>query len=526
MNLGINLRVAPTKEEWSSTETQVKALLEHAKQNNYATNVILMLQGVVTKVEQTGKEMMQAIQELQAVKAKNKVLSESSFTAPDIAVKPLKAFLAAKKDVGVPRYTVDQLKEFIAKKKIDFSIPFLVSDGVTDLDTMQSKFTAVNLMKEEYNHINVRYITPAESKKRLSFEQKAAGVGQDEQLQAHMISFEKFFVNCFNYKGKKDFLKSPGANTEFCENAMDAGVLDKDYKFAAFDTMSWMHDLEKAKTEWLQTHSAELSTLLPKDFPPAGIANGEQRLFTFGPSGSGGQLTVENESKIDGLLHGRRRWLFMNQDHFATLREKAGHDMEPASAFVFFENQYAELKEDYGLGSKKLPVLECNQDLGDLLYIPKGMIRVGLNLQDSASFAQKIVTSERELADMVQNEIFNPKSASIPNGFRAFACFGYDTLKMNKVGIPTHMGMLENPQQASLIRQIMHQNFGATPVTTNLLALSIVANCKALSSTKKDQLKNTQCPMIYDACRKTLEENAKQMELAVPAFLRKGKGEL
>ena len=40
--------------------------------------------------------------------------------------------------------------------------------------------------------------------------------------------------------------------------------------------------------------------------------------------------------------------------------------IEPASAFMFFEQQYGELKEDFGMGSKGKRFWECNQKPGTL----------------------------------------------------------------------------------------------------------------------------------------------------------------
>lgn len=525
MNLGANLRVAPTKQDWENTEKEIKELLAHAKSKKYSTNILLMMQGIASKVEQTGKQMLVAIQEKEAVKAKNKVLSESSFTSPDVAVKPLKKFSAAKRDLNVPRYTASQVKEKIAKKKLDFSRPFLISNGVTELEKMQKKFTAKNLMQPDYKHVEVRYITPVEAKKKRKFEESNGMPGKEEQLQAHMISFEKFFVNCFNLRARKDFKKAPGANTEHCENAMEAAILDKNYSFAVFDDLPWMNDIHNAKKEWVSNNRDELQELLPSQLTPESLAGGDTRLFTFGPSGSGNELKSENHAIVDGLLHGRRRWLFMKQEHFNKLREKAGHDMEPASAFVFFESQLAELQEDYDLGRKKLPYMECNQEIGDLLYIPRGMVRTALSLQDSASFAQKVVPSESELAELVSREIWDPASAQIPTGFRAMSCFGFDLNKLGKVGLSLG-GVLAQPQQAQMITQVMAQNFAA-PQAVNMLALQIVMHCTALSTKYKTLYAKTFCEKVFGACSDTVKENALRLGKAIPTFLAtKDKSEL
>jgi len=380
-------------------------------------------------------------------------------------------------------------------------------------------------MNSAYSHVKVRYITPVEAKKHRKFDQKDS-VGQEEQLQAHMITFEKFFVNCFNLRARKDFKKLPGANTEHCENTMDAAVLDKDYSFKAFSNMSWMQDFQDAKAEWVNSVAADVTPLIPKVVTMDQLAGTNGRLFTFGPSGSGNELRAERDSMIDGLLHGRRRWLFMNADHFHTLIEKAQHDMEPASAFVFFESQLSELQEDYNLGRKKLPYMECNQEVGDLLYVPKGMFRTSLSLQDSSSFVQKLVTSQQELVDSINRDTWDTFSGNIPSSFRAMACFNYDMTKLQQSGLSSHTGVFGNPQQGAMITQLMKQNFGV-PQTTNMLALGVLSSCNGLSSKFPNLLADTPCSKLWQPCTNTIKENAKKMSVKIPDFLSKdGKLEL
>ena len=70
--------------------------------------------------------------------------------------------------------------------------------------------------------------------------------------------------------------------------------------------------------------------------------------MVFGPAGSGEQLRQEGMPFVDGLVHGKRRWFLMAPKDFSTLREKAKDTLEPASAFMFFEQQLEELVDDHG----------------------------------------------------------------------------------------------------------------------------------------------------------------------------------
>ena len=80
----------------------------------------------------------------------------------------------------------------------------------------------------------------------------------------------------------------------------------------------------------------------------ATLARGASRFLVFGPAGSGEQLRQEGMPFVDGLVHGKRRWFLMAPKDFSTLREKAKDTLEPASAFMFFEQQLEELVDDHG----------------------------------------------------------------------------------------------------------------------------------------------------------------------------------
>jgi hypothetical protein len=79
-------------------------------------------------------------------------------------------------------------------------------------------------------------------------------------------------------------------------------------------------------------------------------------------------------SFIDVLVFGQRRWVMFGNDRLETLRKKAGDDFKPSTAYQFFESQYVELKEEYGLefskDGKAGGAWECNQGTGDALFVP------------------------------------------------------------------------------------------------------------------------------------------------------------
>ena len=53
-----------------------------------------------------------------------------------------------------------------------------------------------------------RYFTPADAKAKRTFEtEEQQQQNQEEQYKPHLITFEKYLKNCFNYNAKPDFKK-------------------------------------------------------------------------------------------------------------------------------------------------------------------------------------------------------------------------------------------------------------------------------------------------------------------------------
>ena len=64
----------------------------------------------------------------------------------------------------------------------------------------------------------------------------------------------------------------------------------------------------------------------------------------------------------------------MDRDKLEKLRREAGEDFAPTSAFGFFEEQYAELREEFGLALGD-GAWECDQEPGDVFVVPAGLYR-------------------------------------------------------------------------------------------------------------------------------------------------------
>merc|ERR1711907_93842 len=147
-----------------------------------------------------------------------------------------------------------------------------------------------------------------------------------------------------------------------------------DYDFSAVNTaLGGLKQLEKGRSAFLD-RTAELQPLVEEKLDLKNfLQQSSSHFFVFGSSGSGEQLRQEGRSFTDGLIHGKRRWFLMRPNDFVKLRQTASEVLEPASAFMFFEQQLEELMEEHGLGEDSF-FYDCNQLPGDVIYIPDGLV--------------------------------------------------------------------------------------------------------------------------------------------------------
>lgn len=235
-------------------------------------------------------------------------------------------------------------------------------------------------------------------------------------------------------------------------------------------------ELVSSGREWFAAKAADLQSLVSDKVDlKANLQKSSSNFFTFGPAGSGEQLRQESIPFSDGLVHGKRRWFLMAPKDFETLREKAKDVLEPASAFMFFEQQKEELEEDFGLGGKKMKFWECNQLPGEIIYIPSGTIYTSLNLQDGFSYKQNIATSLKAVAERVNNNIWAPESGVVPNGYQFGACFDY----LDFASAGQKLDKQVNPLQGQIIQQIMSQYYPGEKAQ-NMLILNILAECNSV----------------------------------------------
>ena len=148
-------------------------------------------------------------------------------------------------------------------------------------------------------------------------------------------------------------------------------------------------------------------------------------------------------------------------------------------------------------------VQECNQEPGDLLYVPSSLVRVSVNLQDSISIFERLLTSQAAAAESVDGKIWAPNSGRIPDGYAASACFGWDLEATGKgLGTKGSLG-----PQAQILQQILTQNFGGSVYSENYLILKVLAECSAAIEAPSVNAARTLCAKAWSACTARLEAN-------------------
>jgi len=513
-------------EGFERAKKEADELLAFAKEKKMSSNMIMFLRTASKKVADTLEEFAKRqAEEAKAAAEKAKRAAKNTPAPPavfttvagytpdfnkDFGVKGLKSSGAKRKNVL--RYRADEVKRLLKSGKINLARPFIVTDGVDRLAELRNIWTAQKLLKNE--DARVRYLSPVKAKARRSFDKdKQQQNPNEEQMEYQMITMEKYFVNCFNLRGKPDFRRLGGAQTEHCEMTVPADTLTKnmtDYEFSAVSALSssWMK-LEKGRADFA-SRAASLQPLVDERMDlKSQLQQSSSHFFVFGSSGSGEQLRQEGRSFVDGLIHGKRRWFLMAPNDFVNLRKTANEILEPASAFMFFEQQMEELIEDHELGSPEMFFWEANQLPGDLIYIPDGLVMTSLAYTDSISYRQH-VTEPSAIAQELHSNIWHPESGQVPGGFQFALCKGLD---LDAAG--RQLGKQVHPQMAAQVAQIMKQFFPGAKAQNHLI-IGMLSECNAVMEAR---MSGTYCPAVWDSCVSQLKKNAQSMKLSVPDWL-------
>jgi hypothetical protein len=229
-----------------------------------------------------------------------------------------------------------------------------------------------------------------------------------------LLIFPEFFAKCFSKN------KRPGPDTEHCEQDINALRLGRDvmgqYRLTAFNQVGLRQEMDADIYARLYTALEDGSLLKLFNgnvkMMQAFVEDMEKqssRSIVFGPSGSGSSMKQEGMPFADGLVHGRRRWFILTPQAYMKLKKNAGDDFQPGSAFSFFEDMYAELKEEFDMQiGQAHGIFECNQAPGDIMYIPAGLIRTSLTLADSISYKQELLLGMEQVGQYVDARVWSP----------------------------------------------------------------------------------------------------------------------
>mmetsp|Transcript_43588 Transcript_43588/g.102458 ORF Transcript_43588/g.102458 Transcript_43588/m.102458 type:complete len:552 (+) Transcript_43588:1-1656(+) len=510
-NFALTFRVQ--KDEFDRGVKETEELLKFAIEQKMAPNTIMLIRAAGDKVKGALVDLEKRNKEEAAAEERKKDTSPAptSFTDKDIGVKALKSEGAKK--CNIKKHALEDLASLVNSGKLDLKKPFIVTGAMGKLDALRRSFTSETLM--DNTEIELRYLSPVKAKEARSFDKQQSQVPEDEQLEYSMVTMEKYFINCFNHKAKPDFRKSGGADTEHCEQTVAAALLSNatvPQGDGIGGYLDFLQKLEPGRIEFA-SHAADLQPFVGKVDLKQTLSKSSSKYFTFGPAGSGEQLRQEGMPFSDALVHGKRRWFLMAPKDFTTLREKAKDVLEPASAFMFFEQQMEELVEEYGLGGKKMKFWECNQNPGEIIYIPGDTIMTSLNLDNSFSYKQHIATSKASVAERVDSNIWVPESGMIPTGYQFAACFGQVDLQ----AAGSMLGKQVNPMQGQIISQIMTQYYPSVVARNNLI-IGVLSECYAALSGGLDG-EQTYCGLAWEQCAAQLGRNAEMVGAAMPSWL-------
>jgi len=515
------------KDEFDRALVETRELLKFAEEKGMAKNTIMFIRTAGDKVEGTLKEFAKLKEEEETAEARKAKAGPAPLVFihdKEIAVRPLKSDGAKK--CNIKRYKAGELEGLLGAGKIDLKKPFIVTDAIPVLDDLRRQYTSETLMQNL--EVQLRYLSPVKAKEKRTFDKQESAGPEDEQLEYSSVTMEKYFQNCFNFKAKPDFRKTGGADTEHCEQSVAASLLQAANATVPTNgvagQLGWLQMLEPGRDKFV-SRAADLQDLVnPKADLKSSLQRGSSKFFVFGPAGSGEQLRQEGSAFADGLVHGKRRWFLMAPKDFERLREVAKDTLEPASAFMFFEQQFEELVEDHGLGGKKMKYWECNQNPGEIIYIPANVIMTSLSQTDSFSYKQNIATSHTAVVDRVNSNVWDPESGMVPNGYHFGACF--DNMDLSRAG--TLLQKPINPMQGQIIQQIMSQYY-AGPLAQNQIIISLLAECASVMESADLDASRTHCPDIWNPCVAQLEKNAKALSKSLPEWLKakpSGKPEL
>lgn len=504
LKLSSTLTIEKTDDKVKTYE-QVLGLVTHAKEKKLEQNVLRFL-------ENTVQQLTKVLEATKIVEEQKRTEIPKEFTPAKYKVKSMPK-LQAKKTTVKKITATDFRKKLRGGQDVDFKEPMIITNATALFedgawDNVRRHWSAGRIMEDVHleEKLRIEYWPPDKARARL--------VGNMVvQEEPELVPFSRYLVICFHGTPAKP--KLPGQNTEHCEQTVDAmSMVHNASELEGFKIFPEIKNALPIQAEFrrrlLAAAGSEIAAIVGKGAEKWKKRTGSisNQFFVFGPSGSGDKLHAENGLPFfDIMVHGSRRWLLLKEDEMERVAQKAREALEfdKTSAYMFFEEKLPELREEFGL--KKFQ--ECNQQAGDLVFVPPGWYRVSLSLADSISYYETIMSEKKTLQAVTDNNVWRPQ-------FRQYQlAYCYDTKDLH-----TLPGMEKGSQQHTWLSGAIKKVSVDEQVPG---ILNVLLQCGSVLALGKDMphlnvASSTVCtPKAWKACRNTLE--AKLKEKGVSASL-------
>ncbi len=446
------------------------------------------------------------------------------FTDGKRRTRELKASMSSPKCNMAEYKTADELATAFQNAAVDLEAPFIVRGATDDFERLQKEWTSDKLRGKKFKDVRVRYLEPKMARVAMQQGGQAKLAGENENGQAmevfdpKMLNFADYFGECFSHT------KKPGPDTEHCEQDINALRLGRDamgqFTLAAFEEVGFRQDLDSSmyKALFAAADDGSLSALMGGDAAAAGrlvdaMEQTSSRRIVFGPSGSGSSMRQEGMPFADALVHGKRRWFFLTAESFMALKRAAGDDFQPGSAFGFFEDMYAELGEDFDMNvGEDAGIHECDQNPGDVVYVPAGIVRTSLTLKDSISYKQELLTNLDQVGQYVEQRVWSPMRQT----WNAALCFADAEVPLRnqqdfggkidaELGGLEQLGMNGLFLQKAFVEQLFSDGNGQAKKADLLLQAALVCH------SAKKFMGHTRCGKLAAPCADKVHQMAKMV---------------
>lgn len=433
-----SLRLGVDEGEEDTVLSDIDKLLAHGKKDKIAEPLQLLLrtahQKITSALKDRRKQEARAAQR-KAAQAKKFGVEASSSTGGNQDEEEAPKFTSGNRQSRELRAKAPKcnMMEYTSKEALEkafkagsvpLEAPFIVRNAVDHFNKMQTEWTSDSLRSAKFKKVGIKYYEPKIARVMMQQGGQAKLAGKDEEggesmevFEPQIVDFTEFFAKCFS-KNKK-----PGPDTEHCEQDINALSLGRNavdgmgqYRLSAFNTVGHRQDMDSDMYSRLYaaTEDGTLQKLFGGDEKATEqfiqeMEKHSSRRIVFGPSGSGSSMRQESMPFADALVHGRRRWFLLTPPAYMKLKKEAGDDFTPGSAFSFFEDVYAELKEDFDMiVGMKHGIYECDQGPGDIVYVPAGLVRTSLTLADSISYKQELLLGMEQVTQYVDSRVWMP----------------------------------------------------------------------------------------------------------------------